>query len=104
MEWTDKEEMCALLDNHMYADATEFYLTHENWNQWSDLQALELYASGIDISKAYECVLFEDKLKKLQVDYRRTYGNLSFRTILRLGLLLEEFDRLNKLRKHKPSR
>lgn len=96
MEWNDKIEMVKLLNNGKYKEATDYYLSHEAWSPWSDNQALSMYANGIDLAKASDCILFEDKLKDLQINYKEQYGNLGFRESLRLAMLQDEFEKLHK--------
>jgi len=96
MEWNDKIEMVTLLNNGKYKEATDYYLSHEVWLPWNDIQALSMYANGIDLTKASDCILFEDKLKDLQINYKEQYGNLGFRELFRLAMLQEEFEKSHK--------
>lgn len=96
MEWKDKIEMAKLLNNGKYKEATDYYLCHEVWSSWNDIQALSMYANGIDLTKASDCMLFEDKLKDLQINYKEQYGNLGLRELLRLAMLQDEFEKLHK--------
>lgn len=96
MEWNDKIEMVKLLNNGKYKEATDYYLSHEVWLPWNDIQALSMYINGIDLTKANECILFEDKLKDLQTNYKKQLGNLGFRELFRLVTLQDEFEKLHK--------
>jgi hypothetical protein len=96
MEWNDKLKMVKLLNNGKYKEATDYYLGHEVWSSWNDIQALSMYANGIDLTKSSDCMLFEDKLKDLQINHKEQYGNLGFRESLRLAMLQDEFEKLHK--------
>ena len=96
MEWNDKIEMAKLLNNGKYKEATDYYLSHDVWSSWDDIQALSMYANGIDLTKASDCMLFEGKLKELQTNYREQYSNLGLRELARLAMLQDEFEKLHK--------
>lgn len=96
MEWNDKIEMVELLNKGKYKEATDYYLNHEVWSPWNDIQALSMYANGIDLTKASDCMELEDKLKDLQINHKEQYSNLGLRESLRLGLLQDEFEKLHK--------
>lgn len=88
--------MVKLLNNGKYKEATDYYLSHEVWSPWNDIQALSMYVNGIDLTKASDCILFEDKLKDLQINYEEQYANIGFRELLRLNMLQDEFEKLHK--------
>lgn len=96
MEWNDKVEMVKLLNNGKYKEATDYYLGHEVWSSWNDIQALSMYVNGIDLTKASDCMLFEDKLKDLQINHKKQLGKLGFRELFRLAVLQDEFEKLHK--------
>ncbi len=93
MEWPDKAEMVRLLNSGNNREATEFYLAHETWEPWSDVQALSMYANGIDLTKASECAAIGDRLKYVQQQYSEQYGYLDFRAAMRVALLQDELEK-----------
>lgn len=95
MKWEDKVKMANLLNNGKYKEATDYYLAHETWTPWDDVQALDMYATGIDLTKADEITAFEGKLKELRVKYEERYNTLGFRARLRLEVLQNEFYKIH---------
>ena len=89
MDWEKKTEFVRLLNSGKNKEATAYFLKHENWSNWDDVQALSMYANGIDLTKPEDCRGFEDKLKELQVVHKERYGKLDFRASLRLAMLQE---------------
>jgi len=89
MKWEDKIEMVKLLNNSKIKEATDFYLEHEDWDNWNDVQALSMYANGIDLieEKVNDCLAIKDKLNMMAS--KDIYMNLDFRAKLRLSMLEE---------------
>ena len=68
MKWEDKIEMVKLLNNSKIKESTDFYLEHEDWDNWNDVQALSMYANGIRIvpDLANDYLAIKDKLKMME--------------------------------------
>ena len=92
MKWEDKIEMVKLLNNSKLKEATDFYLEHEDWDNWNDVQALSMYANGIALlpGAVNSCIGIEDKLKMMQS--KDVYENLDFRAKIRLETLKEMWE------------
>lgn len=97
MTWEDKVEMVRLLNNKKNKEATDFYLQHEDWEKWDDVQALSMYATGIDFINPEDCRAFESQLSQLQTVHSEMYSNLDFRSHFRLALLQEKWKTHSKL-------
>lgn len=92
MKWEDKIQMVKLLNNNKYKEATEFFIQHEDWDNWNDLQALDMYITDIDLTYAEECRQLEEKLNHIQTNYSKLFDKLSFRSALRVGMLQVEWE------------
>lgn len=92
MKWEDKIEMVKLLNNSKIKEATDFYLEHEDWDNWNDVQALSMYANGIDLleEKVNDCLAIKDKLNMMKS--KDIYMNLDFRAKLRISMLEEMWE------------
>jgi len=96
MEWPDKAEMVRLLNSGNNREATEFYMEHETWEPWSDVQALSMYANGINLTKASECAAIGDRLKYVQQQYSEQYDYLDILAALRVALLQDKLEKINR--------
>lgn len=92
MTWEDKVEMVRLLNLGENGKATEYYLEHETWDPWEDLQALSMYANGVDVSDPAGCSAFKEKLAWIKKTHMDLYSYLDLRALMRLGVLQNYFD------------
>jgi len=92
MTWEDKTQLVTLLNQGRSVEAMEFYLQHEVWHPWNDVQALSMFANGISLAKPQTLKHFEDKLREIQLTYPEVYSNLDFRASLRLVILQDCWD------------